>query len=263
MRTSIARKTFTLIELLVACHAELTARLRSTIRATFTLIELLVVIAIIAILAAMLLPALSKAKSIAKFSLCTGNLKQIGSAMFMYTNDYSEYFVALGEPGSTEDIACPSTFGGATNSTNPANLYSALNRPLYPYISNVNTTPKYEFACSFWCPQDYRGHNNIPSWSSHTYLFWAGNSYEYNNAGGFGGYKNRSNCGAVGLGGRKINAIQSSSSRAMVYDAGITYVNSWHGIAKSNIVFVDGHVELKSTPYPGTTWYGGYGDVKF
>lgn len=74
-------------------------------RKYFTLIELLTVIAIIAILASLLLPALNNAKEMGRRTICTSNLKQLGIAIGFYVDDYNSYY-PLGRSGAWQNLLC-------------------------------------------------------------------------------------------------------------------------------------------------------------
>jgi len=104
----------------------------------FTLIELLVVIAIIAILAAILFPVFAKAREKARQSACLSNMKQIGTAMMMYVQDYDETYSLNGTH----------IFTSVTGSADYGRDLHSWRSLLFPYIKNEGV---------FLCPSNPDG----------------------------------------------------------------------------------------------------------
>jgi len=214
------------------------------VRRGFTLIELLVVIAIIAILAAILFPVFAKARAKARQASCQSNLKQIGLAMAMYSQDYDEkvcmVYQYMPQPGATMLAWFPDL--------------------LNPYVKNWQI---------FECPEVFYNYTYMrPPGNPNPLVFSYGRcSWLCLNSGAASA--------AVGSRARRMGEIEDPAGTIDVLDA--TSMELWsyplhtdHGVPSTdqrthkrhnetmNVLFYDGHVKaIKQTTLGMWTLVGG------
>jgi prepilin-type N-terminal cleavage/methylation domain-containing protein len=117
----------------------------------FTLIELLVVIAIIAILAAILFPVFAQARAKARQAACLSSMKQIGTALMMYAQDYDETVAgnSYSPPNSSAGDAGFAPVPLGFMDPDPLKVGRNWARDLQPYVKNLAV---------YVCPQARPGH---------------------------------------------------------------------------------------------------------
>ena len=180
----------------------------------FTLIELLVVIAIAAILAALLLPSLSRAKETARRTACLSNLRQVNLAIHLYADDFSDSLPVLPVPNPY-----PNGIGA---------YYKQL---VKGYVGLAGPASPQEKV--FICPSDRILQKQI----GHAFGSYTFNGYEV----GPGAIQR--------ITGKKLGAIKTPAKAVLAGEWPAFFGGAWHPLvngdhpnAKNVLGFVDGHV---------------------
>lgn len=223
----------------------------------FTLVELLIVLVVIGILAALLLPTLTRAKGHANRTVCVSNLRQLCAALRMYADDSNDKSPWVG-PGTNRILSF---------------CYKEL---LQDYVAGGG--PDQSRQKLFACPSDTFYYDLRPeigqgyvSRPRHEQAIAYFSSYSFNGGNQFATIF--TNTPPPGIGGRTLASIRHPVRTALVVEGPALFPYSWHepkqplpvgnalpvfNNAKNVIGFVDGHASFikifwntNMTPYPG------------
>ncbi len=204
-------------------------------RRGFTLIELLVVIAIIAILAAILFPVFARARAKARQASCQSNLKQIGTAILMYCQDYDERMPWL-YVNTGNDARVIDGWPGNTG------RYITWAEQAYPYVKNSQ---------AYQCPDlPLSRSTEMDSYYSFPTAYTFNYSIQYLSLGNI---SKPAECMMIGDGVKQLDMRQSPAGLANLYNGvqtGTWPLNSTYYTTMVrrhndgyNFTFCDGHVK--------------------